>query len=321
VIEVVQSSLVILTNYFLMRYHTNMKKNILIFGGTQYVGKQLLNLLHAKGHNLTVATRGNFPPPLSKNINTIKLDRYDPSTFPKEIDKEWDIVIDQLSFFGEEAKVLVDFFQDKAKRYIVTSSSAVYDESKNACEKSFNPKDYKFNLHTGTKREIVHGGTSYQDGKRESEAYYIQNVKNCTLVRFPQIFGEDDLSNRLLEVILHITRNKKIPISNKDKLFSFIHSRDAARFLSWIVDNPIQGPINASSDGIETIKSLMNYLDGDEALIEESKGNELPIFQGKEVVLNINLAKSKGFIFEENSVWINAVSKTWKYYIQYIQSF
>ncbi|OUR97371.1 hypothetical protein A9Q84_13685 [Halobacteriovorax marinus] len=299
-----------------------MKKEILIFGGTQYVGKALINLLHAKGYDITIATRGSFPIPLGENVKHVKLDRYDVSTFPESVDREWDLVIDQLSLFGEDAKIVADFFKRKAKHFIVISSSAVYDESLDASEEQFDPMTYKLNLKPDEDRpEVVHGGESYREGKRATEAYYMQNVESCTLVRFPQIFGINDLSNRLLEVIICIKNEKEIPTTNDTKKCSLIHSRDAARFLSWIVDHPFHGPINASSLGSEDIYSLVEKLGGSRDLIKKNKEKDLSIFVGNEVLLNTDMAKKKGFIFEENSIWLDEVSRIWRYYIGYIQDF
>lgn len=299
-----------------------MGKRVLILGGTQYVGKELINLLHAKGHSVTVAARGNFPFPLSSNINAIKFDRYDIDSFPKEFQSRWDIVIDQLSFYGEEAKIVVEYFKQFATRFILTSSSAVYDSSNDCIEGCFAPGEYNYLESEGWEStEVVHGGSLYQNGKRAAEAYYIQNSEYCSIVRFPQIFGINDLSNRLLELIL-INKNKKnVYVDSKDKKHSLIHSRDAARFLSWLVDNDHNGPINACSNGIETTKGLVEKLGGDEKLIIENSKEILSIFKGKEVVLNADLAGRKGFIFEENDIWIDEVNRLWNYYINYIENF
>jgi len=294
-------------------------KSILIFGGTQYVGKRLLSLLIEKKYDITVATRGNFPIPLGDNIKTVKLDRYDARTFPKELDREWDIIIDQLAFCASDAKIIVDFF-NKAKRLIVVSSSAIYESSKNCLESDFDPcsQETSLNVEAGCPK-IIPDTPDYCLGKRDAEIIYSCHHENVSLVRFPKILGMDDLSNRLLEIILLVKNNKNIYVSSSEKEYSFIHSRDAARFMSWLVDNPIKGPINAASDGIENGRSLVEKLKGDTNQIKIDGENEHSLFKGKEIVLNCDLAKSLGFKFESNDLWIKEVSQLWNFYSQYFK--
>ncbi len=296
-------------------------KNILIFGGTQYVGKQLTGLLLAKNYNVTIASRGNFPVPYGENVRHVKLDRYDPSSFPQEINRDWDLIIDQLAFFPDDAKILIDYFGDKAKHYLMVSSSAVYHPSLNCRENDFDPTSFQIEYTNGPRAEVIPDTEMYNNGKRGAEAVYAQLAKNYTIVRFPKILGVDDLTHRLLELVMLIKNQKPIHVSSLSKKYSFIHSRDAVRLLSWVIDKPFIKIINGTSLGVETAESLMTILGGEPTKLSLNPNQELNLFRGHEIILNTELATREGFIFEKNSDWLKEVSSFMKFNIESITRF
>ena len=296
-------------------------QNILIFGGTQYVGKQLVGLLLAKNHKITIASRGNFAIPYGKNIQHVKLERYDVSTFPKELNQNWDLIVDQLAFYPDDVKILIDYFGRNAKHYLMVSSSAVYDESRNCVEEHFDPKKFKIEWIKGPRPAIQPDTKLYVQGKRGAEAVYAQYAQSYSIVRFPKILGIDDLSHRLLELILLVKNQRPIPIASRLKQYSFIHSRDAARFLAWLIDRPSINIINAASIGTENADGLVTTLGGNTANLIEDLGRELSLFKGEEIILNTDLAQSKGFIFEKTTDWLKEVNLLWKYNIDSIERF
>jgi len=54
-----------------------MAKNILIIGGTRYFGKLLVQQLIDKGHQVTIATRGQASDPFGAHVQRIRVDRRD----------------------------------------------------------------------------------------------------------------------------------------------------------------------------------------------------------------------------------------------------
>jgi len=49
--------------------------NVLILGGTRFVGKRLVHLLAEQGHDITVASRGKTIVSFPNNVQRLKLDR------------------------------------------------------------------------------------------------------------------------------------------------------------------------------------------------------------------------------------------------------
>jgi nucleoside-diphosphate-sugar epimerase len=295
-------------------------KKILIFGGTQYVGKEAINLLYQHGHQITVASRGNFPVHLGENISHIKCDRFDPKTYPSTLKKDWDIVIDQLAFNGNEAKQIVDYFKGRVDQAVLISSSAIYDKGSDCKEEDYIAKDHSFKFDMEVESEIIPDQDPYQTGKREAEFIYSTEFENHSLIRYPKVFAVTDLSTRMLELIYLIVKSKKIPVADLDKKMSFIHLRDASRFITWICQNKHLGTFNACSNGVENANSLIKKLNGEPDNVTQTE-EELSIFAGHEIVLNTQKAKSLGFIFEDNSKWMDEVSKVWSHYIRTLENY
>jgi nucleoside-diphosphate-sugar epimerase len=133
------------------------------------------------------------------------------------------------------------------------------------------------------------------------------------------MIGADDLSHRFLNLLLLIKNKKEIPVLSLDKQASFLHSRDAARFLSWVIDKQITGTINAAGDA-ESAQSLVEKVGGDVSRIGLSSTHELDLFKGDGLTLDTTRAQALGYVFERNQDWIPEVSGLWKYHMSRIIS-
>lgn len=292
-------------------------KKILIFGGTQFVGKALVNNLLIQGHEVTIASRGNFPLPFASHIRHLKLDRYDSRTYPKEIFRDWDVVIDMLGFYPEQMDLLLSAMGNFIQHLVVVSSSAVYSEAGSKKEEDFDPLTFKVTLNKDFDSSVRPDTEIYSQGKRGVEAIVSQRCQKFTLVRFPKMIGADDLSHRFLNLLLLIKRKHAIPVLDLDKQASFLHSRDAARFLTWVIEKEITGAINAAADA-ESVKGLLEKIGADPSLIHVSPTQELELFKGKAIILDTTKARSLGYIFESNQDWLPEVSSLWNYHLNRI---
>lgn len=282
-------------------------KKILIFGGTQFVGKRLINNLLEKKYNITVVSRGNWPVP---NINSVKhviADRYDPKTFGTLTEQSWDVIVDQLAFYGYDAKVLVDAFKGKVKKIICVTSNAVYDAGLGLKENSFDPISMnQAIIDLKNYREPKVDTEEYQQGKREVEYVYTASGIPTTLVRFPIIVGPDDLSMRFYNLFKMIKNDNELKIENYNRKQSFISSRDAARFLSFCTDKEINGPINACLDGDFTLQIMEEFFGKKIRYAISQEPNSF--LSGKDITLDNRFAKELGFVFDDLKNYIMELS-------------
>src|SRR5690242_17046087 len=94
--------------------------NILIIGGTGFMGPPLVRRLAAMGHEIAVFHRGNTP--VEAPARRIVGHRRDLSA----IRPEADVVIDLILSSGAQARTLMDTFRGVARRIVAASSIDVY---------------------------------------------------------------------------------------------------------------------------------------------------------------------------------------------------
>lgn len=246
---------------------------ILVLGGTRFFGKQLVKELIKDEHDITVATRGIASDDFGDAIKRLKLDRQD-ATSIKEVlsDKVYDVVYDNICYAPDDVSILLDCIKDNSRKYIVTSSLAVYDRGYDLKENAFDP--YHYNIVCGTREAFT-----YAEGKRQVEAVCFQKYKDIkvTAVRFPVVIGKNDYTNRLRFYIDHIQEGKKFNCPGKDEKMSFITEEEAGKCLALLAQADYDGPINGNSHGTISVQEIIE-------IIEEATGRQALIDKGSEIV-------------------------------------
>lgn len=235
-------------------------KSALILGGTQFVGKRLVQLLLDEGVEVTIATRGKTADPFGDKVSRLIVDREDAATLQQAVhDKEWDVVFDQTCYSSQEAQDTLQALNGKIKKYIFTSSQAVYDFGTNHKEGNFDPASFEPILKN--RREYI-GYVGYQEAKRAAEAILFQKATvPVAAVRFSIIVGQDDYTNRLKFHVDHVTQGKPMFIEHPDFRYSFIDSKEAAQFLYNIAKSDYKGPINPGSSGDISLQDLLTLIE------------------------------------------------------------
>ncbi len=101
--------------------------NILIIGGTRFVGHYTALALNEAGHTVTVFTRGKQGIDLPPKIQHIKGDRKNEADLEAAATvRDWDVVWDNMSYTGDDARAAVRIFRDRCNLFVHTSTLAVY---------------------------------------------------------------------------------------------------------------------------------------------------------------------------------------------------
>ena len=111
--------------------------NILIIGGTRFVGRHITGALRAAGHRVTHFNRGLTAPPQGRGrsiphndneVETIHGDRK--SDLARSGDRRWDAVIDTSGYTPDIVQRSARYFANLTDRYLFISTISVYDESR-----------------------------------------------------------------------------------------------------------------------------------------------------------------------------------------------
>ncbi|CAM4226987.1 NAD-dependent dehydratase [Bacillus manliponensis] len=277
---------------------------VLVLGGTRFFGKKLVQLLLADNCDVTIATRGVTKDSFGDKVRRIQLDRTNAESLKYVANYDnWDVIYDNICYAPNDALHACEVFANKVKRYIFTSTMAVYEPSAGRkIENEFNPYTYPITL--GDREDF-----SYDEGKKLSEAVFFQKASfPICAVRFPIVLGEDDYTKRLQFHIEHIEKELPIGVPNKDALLSFIHCDEAAAFLCWLKEVSIEGPINACSHGEMSVGDIIATIEKQtdkQAKIEKEvlEENFSPFGFPDSCYMDTTKALQAGFSFRQLNDW------------------
>ncbi|PGY66255.1 NAD-dependent epimerase/dehydratase family protein [Bacillus cereus] len=282
-------------------------KKVLVLGGTRFFGKHLVEALLQEGHDVTIATRGITEDSFGSRVKRLIVDREDEKQLAERLgDKSYDIVYDNLCYSSNAAKVICEVLRGKTKKYVMTSSMAVYEPALSLSEEDFNPYEYAIAYED-------RNDFNYGEGKRLAEAVVFQHATfPVVAVRFPVVIGENDYTKRLQFYVECIGNQKPIVVDHVDGTLSFIHEKEAGEFLAWCGMANVRGPINACSNGVVSMEEIIHFIEektGIKALIQKAGGNIAPYNEVTNCTLHNGKAREFGFLFRELKLEIKNILK------------
>jgi nucleoside-diphosphate-sugar epimerase len=172
--------------------------NILIIGGTRFVGRYTALALHQLGHRVTVFTRGKLEIDLPDDIHHIKGDRKNTADLEGAASHDsWDVVWDNMSYTAEDARSAVRVFDGRCGLFIHTSTLAVYS----VCDGIFSPyaeEDFGRGrpLEELRDRYPYDYGIQRREGEQVLQGAHDANGFPFVSVRLPAVIGPRDYSLR-----------------------------------------------------------------------------------------------------------------------------
>lgn len=286
---------------------------ILVIGGTRFFGIHMVKELLAKGHEVTIATRGQSSDAYGDRVKRLVLDRTDEESMRKAFSRKYyDVVIDKIAYCSNDIKYAMETVN--CGRYIHMSSTAVYES------KHINTVESDFD---GITRKLVWGDRKdfpYDEGKRQAESVLWQKypAQNWLAVRYPFVVGKDDYTKRLLYYVEHTIKSMPMNIDNLYFQMGYIRSDEAGKFLAFLVDKDVKGAINGCAKGTISIREILDYVEkktGAKAIIDKT-GEEAPYNGETEYSINTEKAETLGFHFSVLQDWIYELLD---YYIQLVR--
>jgi len=100
--------------------------NLLILGGTKFLGRHAVDAALAGGHEVTIFTRGQTNPELFPDVEHLQGDR-DGDLGALE-GRGWDGVVDTSGYVPRVVRRSAELLRDAVDRYVFVSSISVYDD-------------------------------------------------------------------------------------------------------------------------------------------------------------------------------------------------
>lgn len=275
--------------------------NVLVIGGTRFIGIQLVRKLISLGNKVTIANRGNNRDNFGLFVDRIIMDVSNEESVKKAIrDKYYDVVFDNVSCGSLGVNNVLS--NVKCKKYIQLSSIAVYNlRTINMSESLFDPMSHKLELRN---IPLNYGSKEYGMGKRLAESIAYQKFsKNISVVsvRIPYVAPTD----RLYSYCENIVNDIPMSINDTSASISFVNDQEIGDFLPWIAAQNFEGPINFASIESITLDEIIRYIEkktNKKAIIDE-KGKRTP-FNEKSYSLNIKKLSELKFFDSDVEYWI-----------------
>jgi len=188
--------------------------NVIVLGGTRFIGRAITEALVRAGHSVTVVHRGNSEPDDWIDVGHLHVARADLATAADELrERRPDAVVDCLAMSRADASAAVELFPDGV-RLLVLSSVDVYEsygalQEERVGEPVPSFEDSPVRQKRYPYRGVIDGMDDYE--KLDVEEVYLG--RGGTVCRLPMVYGEHDGQRREWPILrrVHAGRNR-IPI-------------------------------------------------------------------------------------------------------------
>jgi 2'-hydroxyisoflavone reductase len=213
--------------------------DLLILGGTGFIGPHLVRHAVARGHRVTIFTRGRRTADLPASVERLVGDRN--GQLDALRGRRWDAVIDDSATNPDWVRQSTALLKDSVGRYLFTSSTGVYypylargvDESTPVRTEAEDPKD---------------GSAAFGVAKARCERVTQDAFGDRALVVRPTyIVGPGDTTDRFPYWPVRLARGgETLAPGRRDDAVQIVDVRDLAEFMVTLVEQGRSGIYNAA---------------------------------------------------------------------------
>ena len=221
--------------------------DILILGGTGFIGPHQVNYALGRGHRVTVFNRGRNKGMFEGRVEELignRDSKIDNGLEPLKGNRTWDVAIDNSGFVPRHVRDSAQLLKGRVGRYIYTSTVAVYDFGQGP---SF-PEDGPLAVPEDPDNEQV-TATTYGPLKAECDRVVMEifGDQQLTIVRPSYIVGPGDRSDRFTYWAHRIHKGGDVLApSNPDNNIQWVDARDLCPWFIRLAEDDVPGIFNAA---------------------------------------------------------------------------
>jgi nucleoside-diphosphate-sugar epimerase len=174
--------------------------NVLVVGGTRFLGHELAWRLLAAGHRVTLFNRGTLPDAIGDRVERLRGDRTTADFERLLAGRSFDVAVDFAAYDGTDGRRAAEVLGGRVSHYIVISTGQVY-LVRAECPRPARERDYDGPLVPEPAEAFDKGQWDYGVGKRALEDALVRAWETrrfpATRLRLPMVSGERDHFRRL----------------------------------------------------------------------------------------------------------------------------
>jgi len=215
---------------------------VLILGGTQFIGRRIVETLLTAGHAVSILTRGQTPDELPVEVERLRGDRDEGASGLTALQsRSWDVCVDVSGYTTRQVRPSAEMLRESVKRYVFVSAVSVYGDPQQRPVLEMHPRVQPAGEEV---TEVI--GELYGRLKVTCEDI-IQQIyaDRSTLLRPQIVVGPHDPSGRYAYWVHRARQDGEMlaPGDGSDHL-QVIDVRDLARFVWLVIENDLGGAFN-----------------------------------------------------------------------------
>jgi nucleoside-diphosphate-sugar epimerase len=240
--------------------------DVLVVGGTRFVGYELAWRLIAGGHRLTLFNRGTRPDPFGERVDRLRGDRGAGDLTRLLAGRGFDAVVDFAMFRGEEAAEAVAVLNGRVGHYVMISTGQVYlvrEPRPSPARES----DYAGPLMAAPASAEEKEEWDYGMGKRAAEDVLARAWEAhrfpSTRLRLPMVNGERDYHRRLEGYLWRLLDGGPLLLPDGgDRPMRHVYSAAVARAVAALLGRSaaLGQAYNLAQDETPTLAELLTML-------------------------------------------------------------
>jgi 2'-hydroxyisoflavone reductase len=226
--------------------HAPRALNVLVLGGTGFLGPHQINYALARGHRVTMFNRGSNPGMFGDAVEELVGNRdsaIDAGLTALQGDRTWDVVIDNSGYVPRHVRDSANLFAGRCGRYLYISTVSVYDYEGTAVF----PESARLADPVDSSMEEVNGAT-YGPLKAACDLAAREILgERCTVVRPTYVVGPGDHSDRFTYWVERVNRGGDVLApSNPGHEVQWVDARDLCPWVVTLGENDTPGIFNAA---------------------------------------------------------------------------
>jgi nucleoside-diphosphate-sugar epimerase len=239
---------------------------VLVVGGTRFVGAQLAWRLIAGGHQVTLFNRGRLPDRFGDRVERLHGDRTTDDFARHLRGRRFDAAVDLAAYNAADARQVVDVLGGRVGHYVFISSGQTY-LVREGCPRPARERDYDGPVMPRPAGTSDGAEWDYGIGKREAEdvldAAWRERRFPATRLRLPMVNGEGDYYRRIESYLWRILDGGPLLLPDGgDTPTRHVYSGAVVRTIAGMLsdDRTFGQAYNLAQDETPTLREILTHL-------------------------------------------------------------